>query len=183
MKNKAYDIAAYSFSKGESFLLDANIWLYLFPAPSDFIPRFAITYSAALKKMMSAGAEIVLDVLILSEYLNSYCRIEWRALHKSTYPIFKAFRKSVDFAAVAQGATLFAQRILDLSSRYDHPFDGANLTQILADFQSGVYDLNDGLLVETCRHHGWKLITNDGDFTTGGIEVVTGNPGLLKACP
>ena len=45
-----------------------------------------------------------------------------------------------------------------------------------------ILDFNDGLLAETCRHHGWKLVTNDSDFTTGGIEVLTSHPALLRAC-
>ena len=28
--------------------------------------------------------------------------------------------------------------------------------------------------------HGWKFVTNDGDFTNGGIEVLTSNPRLLS---
>ena len=34
-KNKAHDLATYSFTCGESFLLDANVWLYLYPPPSN----------------------------------------------------------------------------------------------------------------------------------------------------
>ncbi len=28
-----------------------------------------------------------------------------------------------------------------------------------------------------------KIVTNDSDFTVGGIEVLTTNPKLLRACP
>jgi predicted nucleic acid-binding protein len=183
MKNKAHDLTRYTFSNTDTVLLDTNVWLYLFPAPSGRPPGFAATYSAALKQMLTAKAALALDALILSEYLNRYCRIEWNALHKMAQPDFKKFRKSGAFASVGQGAAIFAQKMLKLCSRHDHPFAATDIARILADFEAGVHDLNDGLLVETCRQHGWKLVTNDGDFTSGGIEVLTSNPRLIAACP
>ena len=182
MKNKAHNLATYTFMNGEPLLLDTNVWLYLFPAPSGKLPGFATSYSAALKRMLTAGTHLALDALILSEYLNRYCRIEWGALHKAAQPDFKKFRQSAAFASIGQGAAEFARRMLKLSSRHDHPFATVNVAQVLTDFESGAHDLNDGLLVETCRHHGWKLVTNDGDFTQGGIDVLTANPRLIAAC-
>ena len=183
MKNKAHDLSAYTFQKEEPFLLDTNVWLYLFPAPSDKATGHAAGYSAATKNMLAAGCYLVMDALILSEYLNRYCRIEWSALHKRTYPDFKAFRKSASFQTVGQGAATFARSMLKLCTRHDHPFSTADVGCVLAEFEAGSSDFNDGLLAETCRHHNWKLVTNDGDFTAGGIDVLTTNPRLLAACP
>jgi predicted nucleic acid-binding protein len=84
---------------------------------------------------------------------------------------------------VGQGAATFARAMLKLCTRYDHPFAAADVAQVLVDFEAGTNDFNDGLLGETCRHNGWKLVTNDSDFTTGGIEILTSHPILLKACP
>jgi predicted nucleic acid-binding protein len=183
MKNKAHDLSTYAFSKGEALLLDANVWLYLYPAPSDRFTGFAGRYSAAFKRMLAAGSHLALDALVLSEYLNRYCRIEWSALHKTTHPDFKKFRQSSDFGSVGQGAALYARNILRHCSRHDHPFAMADVAQVLVEFEKGTQDFNDGLLVETCRYQGWKLVTNDGDFTIGGIEVLTTNSRLLTACP
>ncbi len=182
MKNKAHHLANYAFSNADSLLLDANVWLFLFPAPSDKLPGFAMSYSSALKRMLDAGVQLALDAIILSEYLNRYCRIEWKALHQTKNPEFKAFRRTSDFDSVGQGASLYANRMLRLCSRHDHPFSTVDITQVLADFETGNHDFNDGLLVETCRHHGWKLVTNDGDFIHGGIDVLTSNPKLIAAC-
>jgi len=183
MKNKAHDLSKYAFQKDEPLLLDTNVWLYLYPAPSNKPNWLAASYSAAMKGILTAGSHLVMDAIILSEYLNSYCRIEWRALHKAAYPQFKPFRKSPAFTSVGQGAATFAREILKISTKHDHLFSTSNVTQVLADFETGVNDVNDGLLSETCRHHGWKLVTNDGDFTTGGIELLTSHPGLLRKCP
>lgn len=182
MKNKAHDLTAYAFKKEEPLLLDTNVWLYLYPAPSDRATGHAAGYSAALKNMLAAGACLVMDAMILSEYLNRYCRIEWSALHRRTYSDFKAFRKSGAFSSVGQGAATYARSMLKLCTCHDHPFATADVARILTDFETGANDFNDGLLAETCRRHGWKLVTNDSDFTNGGIEVLTSNPALLRAC-
>lgn len=182
MRNKAYNLATYAFSAGEPLLLDANVWLFLFPAPSGKRHGFAASYSAAFKHMLNAKALLALDALILSEYLNAYCRIEWKALHQAKYPKFKNFRQSPDYSSVGQGAALYARNILKLCMRHDHPFSACDVEQVLTDFEAGTCDFNDGLFVETCRCNGWKFVTNDGDFTNGGIEVLTSNPRLLSAC-
>ena len=181
-RNKAHDLAAYSFSCGETLLLDANVWLYLYPPPSTSKRKLAAQYSAGLKSMRSAGAALKMDAMVLSEYLNAYCRIEWKALHRARYPRFKSFRKSVAFKAIGKSAASFARSILKLCWCHDHPFSAANISQVLVDFETGATDFNDGLLAETCRQHGWKLVTNDGDFTSGGIELLTTNPRLLAVC-
>lgn len=181
-KNKAYDLSTYPFGKDEPLLLDTNVWLYLFPAPSDRSSSWSGVYSAAFKTIRTAGCQLAMDVLVLSEYLNRYCRIEWAALHRNTHPDFKKFRKSPDFVGVGQGAATYARSLLKLCTAHDHPFGSSDLGVLLADFEAGHHDFNDGLLAETCQRHGWKLVTNDGDFTTGGIEVITANRTLLRNC-
>lgn len=187
MRNKAHDLSAYAFSRDELILFDANVWLYLNPAPSGkrtpFIAHQSYQYGNGLKAMLSAGVQLVMDVMVLSEYLNAYCRIEWRALYRSRYPQFKAFRQSVDFPAVGRGAAVYARAMLRQVTRHDHPFATLNVPRVLADFETGSNDFNDGLLSEVCRRNDWKLVTNDGDFTFGGIEVLTANRKLLAACP
>ena len=180
--NKANALASYAFSGSETFLFDANVWLYLYPPPSGYRSIFRQEYSNGLKSIRTAGSRLILDAMVLSEYLNTYCRIEWRVRHQTLFPDFKMFRKSAAFSGVGKGAASFATSMLKLCERYDHPFAAANIKQVLADFSAGSIDFNDGLLAETCRQNGWKLITNDGDFTVGGIEVLTANTRLLAAC-
>lgn len=182
MKNKAYDLSSYNFVKDEIFLVDANIWLYLFPAPSGSQYNFTRQYSAAFKIILATHVTIAINSLILSEYLNRYCRIEWEALHKQKYTDFKKFRQSVDYQSVGQRAAADAKEILKLCSKKDDDFTAADIIQILSDFESGIIDFNDGLIADACFRYGWKLITHDGDFTEGGIDVLTTNRKLLANC-
>ncbi len=182
MKNKAYNLSTYNFVKGEVLLIDINIWLYLFPAPSDSRRSFTRQYSAAFKTILAAKVTIAINSLILSEYLNRYCRIEWEALHKQRYINFKKFRQSIDYQSVGQRAAADAKAILKLCSKKNDDFTAANVTQILSDFESGAVDFNDGLIADSCFRYGWKLITHDGDFTEGGIDILTTNQKLLINC-
>lgn len=183
MNNKAYNLSSYSFSQGEQILVDTNIWLYLFPAPGNPQRGFAHQYSSAFSRLVNAQAQPVLDPMVLSEYLNRYCRIEWEGHFKVQYSKFKQFRQSGDFPAVASSAQIFATRILKFCQIHPISPDELDLNQALADFALGQTDFNDALLVDICKKRNLKLMTNDADFQRGGIEVLTTNPRLLRACP
>lgn len=182
MNNKAHDLASYTFVSGEQILLDANIWLYLFPAPANPHQSFAHQYSTAFSNLVRAQAQPVLDPMVLSEYLNRYCRIEWEANFKAPHRSFKKFRQSADFHSVASSAQTFVERILNFCHIHSVSPDELNLNQALVDFTSGKVDFNDALLVDICKKRNLKLMTNDSDFQQGGIEVLTTNPRLLRAC-
>lgn len=182
MNNKAYDLSSYSFQQGEKILLDTNIWLYLFPAPTNSSNNYAKKYSKAFSNLLSAKAQPVLDSMILSEYLNRYIRIEWAGNYKLKYPIFKDFRKSYDFFHVGKSAEIFANKILSFCEIHSISANELDLKKALAGFSLGKVDFNDAILVEICKKRDLKLMTNDGDFLDGGIEVLTANKYLLKFC-
>ncbi|AYR28220.1 type II toxin-antitoxin system VapC family toxin [Akkermansia muciniphila] len=183
MKNKAYDLSSYSFSSGEQILLDTNVWLYLFPAPNNPSISFATQYSTAFSNLVSAQAQPVLDPMVLSEYLNRYIRIEWEGFYKPQYPKFKDFRNSSDFPVIASAGETFAKKILSFCQIHSLPADELDLHRALSSFAAGGKDFNDALLVDICKKRNLKLMTNDGDFQNGGIEVLTTNTKLLRACP
>lgn len=182
MKNKAYHLNNFTFNQSDVVMLDTNIWLYLFPAPSNSQNYFIKQYSAAFKHLQTAKVTIVINAIILSEYLNRYCRIEWEALHKANYPNFKNFRQSNNYCSVGQRAVADAKTILKFCCKKNDDFSNSDVILLLNDFESGNVDFNDGLITESCRLNGWKLITNDSDFTEGGIEVLTANPKLIANC-
>lgn len=183
MRNKVQDVASYHFQAEDRLLLDANIWLYLYPPPAQPAPGYSAPYTAAVKNMMAAKAQILLDALVLSEYVNRYFRIEWSARYNKTYRDFKDFRKSADFAAVGADVASYVRMILKHGKRCDQPFESANIEEVVSNVETGAIDFNDGLIAENCRLNGWKLVTNDQDFKDGGIEVLTANPRLRAACP
>lgn len=183
MKNKAYDASSYTFSAGEKIFLDTNIWLYLFPAPVGTSSNFASQYSVVFSRLISANAQPILSPMVLSEYLNSYIRIEWQGGYINQYPKFKDFRKSPDFTRIAASAKMFAQNILQLCQVHELAANILNLQQSLDDFATGKVDFNDAVFIDICKQENLKLMTHDSDFQDGGIKILTINPTLLSACP
>lgn len=75
MKSNTIPMGNYSFSEADNFLIDTNIWIYLYgpQLPKDWKTTI---YSGALARMLAAKSKIWMDVLILSEFINRYCRHE-----------------------------------------------------------------------------------------------------------
>jgi len=76
MRNSVQNIKSYVFKPTDELLLDANIWLSVYAPrrPNDW--RAAV-YSRALSDMLLAQSRIYIDVLIISEFINAYARIEF----------------------------------------------------------------------------------------------------------
>jgi len=182
MKNKAVDARTYTFSKSDAILADTNILLYLHGPAATSSGTFVPVYSGVYSRLTASGAQLYLDVLVLSEFINRYARLEMRRLQPGQYD-FKAFRKSADYPAVARSIEAQVKIIMMDCRPLNHPFSEWKHAELLNDFGSGYTDWNDQLLVENCRKHNLALLTNDGDFTDGGISVLTANARLLAACP
>lgn len=187
MRNKAYDLNQWSFSSSDHILPDANFWINVF-GPAAVVGqrnRRIQSYSRAYGAIIASGATLILDVLVLSEFVNALARMEFNANFRHTYSAtgFKQFRNSPDFLPVARMIASESRKIVRHSRRGDHPFSEWDILRILAAFERGGEDFNDQLITEMSKHKSCKLLTDDGDMTEGGIEVLTANPRLLRACP
>ncbi len=185
--NKAHDAQRYAFKENEPVLVDANVWLFLQPPAAKPAPSWAASaYSSAFARLLKAQATPIIDALVLSEYINRYLRIEYdaTAAWKTSYPKFnKAFRSSADGRALAKRAVADVRSILKSAVLQDTGFSRININGVLDGVANGDLDFNDGVLIENCRLRSWKLLTDDGDMTLGGIDVLTANSKLLKKCP
>lgn len=182
MRNKAIDARRHTFTSTDALLLDANIWIFLNGPAADPTDWRVKTYSNIYSRLLAAGSKLLLDVLVLSEFVNRFARLEMKRLQPGQND-FKAFRNSADFLPVAKAIETQVGLILMACRPLDHPFSEWNHAGLLKDFSAGTVDMNDQLLVENCRKHKIALLTNDGDFTNGGIPVFTANNKLLAACP
>ena len=177
MRYKAGDIRYYNFTAQDKLFLDANIWLYLYGPPK---PRsyWRPIYTSVFNRMVRAKSRIYIDVLVVSEFINAYARLGWR--DASSYPnAFKTFRSSSDFKTVAQNIATHVQQIMKHCTRIESGFVTLPMDDLLADYISGDFDFNDQVITEICKSNGFTLITNDGDFKTQEIPVLTANSKLL----
>jgi len=188
-RNRIHDAALYAFAPDEPIFVDANVWIYFQPPTAQPPPPDKLVYGTILKNAIAAKARPLIDLMILSEYVYRCCRIEmgaWRRMNPGApnkYSDLHKFRKTPEFPAIAATISNNAKEILRLCELQDTQIAPQELDNLLTDFPTGTFDFNDGVIVTSCRQRGWKLLTHDEEINVGGIEVLTANPRLLKACP
>lgn len=177
MKYNPAAIRSYNFTFQDKLFLDANIWLYLF-GPRKLGDRWVRIYTEVFECILNANSQIYVDVLVISEFMNAYARTEWRTIAPHIRS-FKDFRGNPDFKPIAEDITRGVQQIVKYCSRVESGFVTLPINDLLADYISGDFDFNDQVITEICKSNGFTLITNDGDFRTQEIPILTANRSLL----
>lgn len=169
----------YNFTPDDELLLDTNIWLYIYGPQKPRDARVA-AYSQALTKILTAQCRIYIDVLIVSEFINTYARLKWDVMGKP-HGKFKLFRKSPDFKPLAQDIAADIKRVLSHCIRIESRFDTLDINELIVEYAAGDADFNDQIIVAMCKERRLKLLTHDSDFCSQGIPVVTANKRLLSS--
>jgi len=177
--NDVKDISSYSFSKDDSFFLDANIWLSVY-GPMAYKRSRALIYANALRDIQKTGCVIFIDVLILSEFINTYARWEHK---QSSLQIekFKDFRKNKVFVSIAKDIAVNAKRIIKQSQCCDSNFTSIDIEALLAEFEKGNSDFNDQIFSKICKDKRLILVTDDSDFKDSELTILTANSRLLQS--
>ncbi|HVA66112.1 MAG TPA: PIN domain-containing protein [Elusimicrobiota bacterium] len=180
MRSKVFSVADYAFSEGESFLIDANIWIFLY-ARQDLDDRRISAYSEALKKIAEKQCPIFVDVLVLSEFINRYARLEKAANLNFKSRNFKEFRDSAEFSNVASSIAVACRKILRQCRRTESLFESVDIDAVLSGYGKSRRDFNDQILGEISRVKGLKVISHDGDFLDLGVTLLTANRRIFSA--
>lgn len=182
MSGTVIDASRHTFSEKDRILVDANVWFYLFGPSAPRSPAVR-AYSAVFTNMQKGKANLYLDVLVLSEFVNRYARVEHEIQKNAGAAVshdFKTFRDSQDFVPIAQAVQTSVMKIGKYAQLVDHPLTACNLPAVLAEFANGKRDINDELLAQCCKNYQLALLTNDGDLVHAGITIFTTNPQLLR---
>lgn len=173
-------IKDHAFQPTDNLLLDANVWLMLYGPQGDPSSYRTRVYSDAFKRMLSAGSMIHIDVLVMSEFINSYARLEYKlAIRRGLGAEFKEFRESDEFPPVAQRIAADAKLVLQRCKCIESGFSTSDIAGVLTEYETGRKDFNDQMLAEMCTSNGLILVTNDADFKASGPTVLTANRRLL----
>ena len=178
MTYKAERVSRYRFTSQHKLFLDANIWLYLY-GPKKPRNRSVRIYSNAYNRILNAGSQIYIDVLVVSEFINRCARQECE-LAGYTPKQFKVFRHSSDFKSVAPGIAAAVKKITNCCLRTESTFSTLKIDNLLNDYAKGNSDFNDQVITELCKNNGLTLVTHDGDFKTQEIPILTANRSLLS---
>jgi predicted nucleic acid-binding protein len=179
MARNIADVRTHVFRPGDRYFLDANIWLDIHGPLAGKNPM-AAAYSTALDNMTRQGSQIHLDVLVLSEFVNRFARLEYKRLRPGWPPSrFKEFRKSAAFKLVARDIALHARQILGMVLPCDSGFTSVDQPALLTRYEAGDHDLNDLIIAELCKARALTLVTHDADFRDSGLPILTANKALL----
>ena len=77
MNHKATQVEQHNFTLTDKLFLDANIWLYLY-CPQGSRTYWVKTYSNVFDRILDAESQIYIDVLVVSEFINTFARQEWK---------------------------------------------------------------------------------------------------------
>jgi len=176
--NDIKDVSSYSFSKNDRLFLDANIWLSVYGPIAYPRPKMTI-YANAMSAIRKTGCSIFIDVLIVSEFINTYARWEHKQ-SPSSGTKFKDFRKTPAFKTITKDIAVNVKRIIRQCQRCSSNFMSMDIDALLAEFEKGDSAFNDQIFSRICKDQKLILVTDDGDFKDSDLTILTANNRLLK---
>jgi predicted nucleic acid-binding protein len=181
MMSRATDISKYSFSEQDNLFFDTNIWMLLYGPQGNPNDPFTQTYSQALARAMQAKCQIWVDVLIISEFINRFARIEYDIQYpnKAQRPSFKQFRNNPVFHPIAQAIVGAVRNIFKFTMQIESGFTTLDINTLLTEFELIPSDFNDQILIRLCSANNLHLVTHDSDFKGKGVNILTANPRIL----
>jgi predicted nucleic acid-binding protein len=172
------NIKSYSPKSSDVFFFDNNIWMHLFCPIGNFNQSRQKVYSSFLQSVQTSRATIFISSLVLSEFTNSYLRLDF-AQWKNTTKNYSADYKK-DYVASSQYVTtvneikIHLNRIMRFCEKSSDNFNAININDVFSHIQS--IDFNDSYYLELSRLDNWKIVTDDKDFTNytnHNLDVIT----------
>lgn len=160
---------------------DANVLLYIFWPSGSY--HWESYYSSAYARLLKQGNELLVDFIVISEIVNRAIRLEYEKhllvnnLSKSNLS-FKKYRNSAD------GETALTDIYLMIETDILNRFTVVGKSFTKPDIQSFLtvdsLDFSDKAILSTCQENACILLTNDVDYKTSAIDILTSNPSILK---
>lgn len=177
MSNKV-SILSYTPSSEDKFFVDNNIWMYLFCPLGNYRQETVDAYNNFFLKLLQSKCTIYTSTLILSEFFNTYSRVDFsikRSEQPSIYRDYKKdFRNTDYFNSLSKEiCDIIKNKILKYSVRLDDNFSTINIHHVLTEDSN--FDFNDKYFAKICEDNNIKILTNDKDFLNlnNNIDVLT----------
>lgn len=163
---------------------DANVLIYIFwPLGFGNTKHWEECYSSAFGKLIRQKNELLVDFIVISEIVNRAIRLEYdkyliaKNISKGNLP-FKKYRNSID------GVTALTDIYLMIETDILNTFTVVGKSFMKSDIQSflivDTLDFGDKAILSTCQENACILLTNDVDYKTSTIDILTSNPAILK---
>lgn len=176
---KIFDASNDCSFKGRKILFDTNVWI----AIDGNDPRdHYVHYSNYFWSVLKSNNTLITNDYILSEYFNRSHKIQYDIAYNDidAKRHYKRRRKSQEFQEYMK---VVRDSCLDILR--DCTFENAvtvncSVSTFLSEASQGYLDFSDIVIREHCARSGYVLVSDDGDFATCGLELVTANPRVLQ---
>jgi predicted nucleic acid-binding protein len=181
MGNRVLDVGAYEPVSGDKLFFDTNVWLYLYCPIGNYRKKKIARYDSFLKKAIQAKATICVSSLVLSEFCNTYARLEFNILKRRTKESLdfkRDFKRTPAYKKVmTEIRHVVTNQILKIASPVDDKFDAIDRDKLMGLIAEA--DFNDAYYCLLSRAENMMVVTDDGDFATLDADLITGNQKLL----
>ena len=178
---KCYDYSKIKSVINKTVFFDANILLYIF-WPTGLL-SWEKKYSSIFKKLLAQKNTMAVDFIVISEVVNRAIKIEYEKylqakVISSQNLRFKQFRDSNDGKnALSDIYQVVNRNIVNQFNITGKIFTKTDIKNFL---QVNSVDFSDKGIISICKENNFVLLTNDKDFASTDLEIVTSNPALLK---
>ena len=157
------DLNTYTLSPGESFIVDTNVWIYLFSpfSTNDF------GYQNFLSESQDKNCKLFVNSQIISEYINVICRVAYEAyvrdhsLTRNRFKFKQDYQQTSDFLHYYQLACESVKYDILKHSKI-LPIKLWHIRNSLNDYHQ-MKDYNDLLYTKMIRVK-IKIVSHDKDF-------------------
>lgn len=157
-------INSYNYSADDKFIVDTNVWLYLF---SPFNSGGDYGYSDFFANALDSSSTLYINDLIVSEYINRLCRLGYDDYVRKNNKNKKYFHYKGHYRPTSEFENTYAlalqsvqEEILPITTYL--PSDAEILTQSMSDVHAR--DFNDDILIKTAIKNDFGIVSHDKDF-------------------
>jgi len=165
------DLNTYTLNPGESFIVDTNVWIYLFSpfSTNDF------GYQNFLSEAQTKKCKLFINSQIISEYINVICRTAYEEyvrsnrLNKSSFKYKRDYQQTADFYDNYQ---LACESVKNDLLKYSKilPIKLWHIRKSLNDYHQ-MKDYND-LLYTKMTKGKIKIVSHDKDFGNHPEDII-----------
>ena len=168
----------------DGVVVDTNVLLYVFGDLASTREREQQEYAKALSAARRARKRLIVDFVIISELTNRILRIafgQFRDAHRSPDELeFKRdFRGTSEYKEAAHAiGTITVPQILELCRCDNAKYTAASILKLSAQMAETDSDLTDLHIAYLAQENQAIVLTNDADFASLDVDVVSANPKL-----
>lgn len=171
-------LMSYEPKEDDKIFFDTNVWLYLFCSIGNYKSEIIEKYSTVFYKILKSGCRIYTTSLVISEFFNTYCRIDFKIKQKENKDKYKEykcdFRNTEEFNILIEDiCDIINNKIFKYAQKLDDNFNSVDMSKILVADKN--FDFNDKYIAQLCQDNNIKIITNDKDFLklSNKVEIIT----------